>query len=383
MAKGIVGGEPAGFLYVGSNDFEGDHDNETLTKAAVLALAGTAGQELTFTCVPPGSGFRIGVDQDGDGFRDGTERDAGKDPADPNSIPFDCAGDPACAKCDRAIIKEGAKYSGARSKALVRCEGDKVNGKLPPATNCAVEAGSQLTKAATKLASGIAKACGGSDKICGGNLSGEITTPQLGWPVACPDFEGTGCTGATTDCGGITSCLQCIDDAAVDQAVDMYFDDLVATTPGSDVNKCQQAIGKETQKFLSAKAREIAKCWDARVKGKHGLQCPNAGAPVGSPARKAADKIAKAEDKARQKICKACGGADGLCDGNGDLTTAAIGAAATCPSVTVPGGPSCAAAIATVDDIVDCALCVTEFKVDCMDRAQVPGFVVYPSECSP
>jgi hypothetical protein len=37
--------------------------------------------------VPPGSGTRIGVDRDGDGFFDRTELDAGSNPADPGSIP--------------------------------------------------------------------------------------------------------------------------------------------------------------------------------------------------------------------------------------------------------------------------------------------------------
>jgi hypothetical protein len=185
-----------------------------------------------------------------------------------------------------------------------------------------------------------------------------------------------------SDCSGIT-CLQCIDNAAVDQAMSLYFDDFAASSAGTDVNKCQQTIGKETQKFLASKAKEIAKCWDGRIKGKHGRLCPDATATVGSPAQKAADKIAKAETKARQKICKACGGADALCNGTGDLSLAAIGAAPTCPSVTIPGGSACGGAIATLDDLVDCAFCVTEFKVDCMDRAQVPGLVTYPAECNP
>ncbi len=49
--------------------------------------AATAGQELTYTCVPPGSGVRIGIDRDEDGFPDRTEIEAGSDPADPNSVP--------------------------------------------------------------------------------------------------------------------------------------------------------------------------------------------------------------------------------------------------------------------------------------------------------
>lgn len=384
VKKGIVAGAPAGFLYIGSNAFESDYDGEpTTSKSALLALTATPGQELTFTCVPVGSGSRMGVDQDGDGFRDGTERDAGSDPANPNSVPNGCPDDPTCAKCERAIAKEGAKYSRARSKTLVKCELDKVKGSLLPATDCAVETSATLTQAAGKLASGVAKACGGSDKTCGAVLTGEVTPTALGWPTTCPDFESNGCTAAITDCSGITTCLQCLGDAAINQAMDLYFDDLVASTPGSDVNRCQQAIGKESQKFLASKAKEIAKCWDGRIKGTHGSVCPNPAAAPGSPARKAADKIAKADTKARDQICKACGGADALCNGIGDLTPVMIGSAPTCPAVTIPGGASCAAAINTLDDVVDCALCVTEFKVDCIDRAQVPGLVAYPAECNP
>ena len=47
----------------------------------------THGRAVTYTCVPPGSGERIGVDRDGDGFWDGDERDAHSDPADPASTP--------------------------------------------------------------------------------------------------------------------------------------------------------------------------------------------------------------------------------------------------------------------------------------------------------
>ncbi|NVB38233.1 hypothetical protein G6O69_37605 [Pseudenhygromyxa sp. WMMC2535] len=38
---------------------------------------------VTYTCVPPGSGWRMGVDRDGDGQRDGDELLWGNDPADP------------------------------------------------------------------------------------------------------------------------------------------------------------------------------------------------------------------------------------------------------------------------------------------------------------
>lgn len=91
----------------------------------------------------------------------------------------------------------------------------------------------------------------------------------------------------------------------------------------------------------------------------------------------------KAEAKRAAKTCKACGGGDHTCGGGDDLTPAAIGFAPNCPSITVPGGPSCAATITTLQDIVTSVGCVTEFKADCMDRASVPAVASYPAECNP
>jgi hypothetical protein len=42
---------------------------------------------MTYTCAPPGSGHRIGLDRDSDGFRDGDEDDHHTDPADPTDHP--------------------------------------------------------------------------------------------------------------------------------------------------------------------------------------------------------------------------------------------------------------------------------------------------------
>jgi DNA-binding beta-propeller fold protein YncE len=56
-----------------------------LTEAQIHHVAKAA--PVTFTCVPPGSGFRLGVDRDADGHRDGDEIIAGSDPADPYDQP--------------------------------------------------------------------------------------------------------------------------------------------------------------------------------------------------------------------------------------------------------------------------------------------------------
>src|SRR5206468_212332 len=68
--------------------FRSDRASEALlSDAALRAVAASAGQELTYTCVPPGSGVRVGVDRDEDGYFDRDEILAGSDPADPLSVP--------------------------------------------------------------------------------------------------------------------------------------------------------------------------------------------------------------------------------------------------------------------------------------------------------
>ena len=71
-----------------SGTFQSDRASEPpLTDAQLRAQAADAGQERTYLCVPPGSGVRVGIDRDEDGFFDRDEIDAGSDPADPSSTP--------------------------------------------------------------------------------------------------------------------------------------------------------------------------------------------------------------------------------------------------------------------------------------------------------
>jgi hypothetical protein len=88
VAKGEIAGVERGWLYVGNGQFETDRSGEGFfSDSSLRALADTAGQEITFTCVPLGSGLRIGVDRDGDSYGDGDERDHGSDPSDAGSVP--------------------------------------------------------------------------------------------------------------------------------------------------------------------------------------------------------------------------------------------------------------------------------------------------------
>jgi DNA-binding beta-propeller fold protein YncE len=85
IVKGIVGGEARGWVMTAGRKFRSDRAAEPVLTDAALRLRADPSQPLTYTCVPPGSGFRAGVDRDEDGFFDTDELDAGSDPSDPAS----------------------------------------------------------------------------------------------------------------------------------------------------------------------------------------------------------------------------------------------------------------------------------------------------------
>lgn len=79
MAKGLYGGNQRGFVYTTGGNFQSDKSGETHLKDDLLNDASLL---LTFTCVPPGSGHRIGIDRDDDGILDG-DNDPQLDPPKP------------------------------------------------------------------------------------------------------------------------------------------------------------------------------------------------------------------------------------------------------------------------------------------------------------
>ena len=93
VVHGYVSGLPRSFLYdSGSNTYEWDSVAQApITPAALRALANTAQQELTYTCVPPGSGVRVALDRDGDGVFNRDEVLAATDFANPGSVPGACS----------------------------------------------------------------------------------------------------------------------------------------------------------------------------------------------------------------------------------------------------------------------------------------------------
>jgi DNA-binding beta-propeller fold protein YncE len=78
VAKGESDHGEKGYLYdVASDRFLGNRRRDAPISDASLRLrAFQDGGELTYTCTPPGSGVRIGIDRDEDGVLDGDEEDA-------------------------------------------------------------------------------------------------------------------------------------------------------------------------------------------------------------------------------------------------------------------------------------------------------------------
>ena len=266
------------------------------------------------------------------------------------------------AKCTGAIVKAGAAFVQAEAKILQKCRDTQVKGK----TCDAGKTQASIDKAKVKLGTTITKACQGKDKSCN-TVDADDTQPSLtdiGWNIPnCPGFEGTACTNVTiTDCDDIPLCIQCIAEASVTQAINLYYPNGRPSSTGNKaLNKCQTGLGKAALGFLGAKSKALAKCWGNKIK--KGGSCP----------ADAAGAIATAKTKMDAAINKACTGLD----------NSAIALPATCLAVTPEGGSSCGGANSSLADVVDCVGCVTEFKVDCPDRVSaLGGGSTYPPNCA-
>lgn len=89
VAKAATGWSPAVGYYLTGGQFRPDLSFfPSLTDLSLRALV-NAGfyQSITYTCAPPGSGARVGIDRDNDGYADGDELWSGTNPANPNSHP--------------------------------------------------------------------------------------------------------------------------------------------------------------------------------------------------------------------------------------------------------------------------------------------------------
>ncbi len=87
IAKGRVNGQPRGWEYLGGGLWKPDKASAPNLTSADLRALGELGTELTVTGVPKGSGHRMGIDRDRDGYLDGDELDALSDPGSFESNP--------------------------------------------------------------------------------------------------------------------------------------------------------------------------------------------------------------------------------------------------------------------------------------------------------
>ena len=104
IVKGSVGGVERGWVRESGGLFMDDIGG-TIADAALRALATSEGP-LTYTCTPPGSGTRMGVERDGDGLLDGVETSTGVFVG-----PGDTGTDPALADTDGDGFDDGVEVS--------------------------------------------------------------------------------------------------------------------------------------------------------------------------------------------------------------------------------------------------------------------------------
>lgn len=74
VAKTRMGNREAGYLYLGDGSFDLDKKGPPpISDTRLRGLANRSSGEITYTCVPPGSGVRIALDRDEDGVFNGNE----------------------------------------------------------------------------------------------------------------------------------------------------------------------------------------------------------------------------------------------------------------------------------------------------------------------
>jgi hypothetical protein len=96
VVKGSVGGIARGWVYQPASDDFQDDTGGTIADGPLQTLAGTEGP-LTYTCVPPGSGDRMGINRDRDTLLDGNDNCPDAD----NDSQTDTDGDLAGDACDQ------------------------------------------------------------------------------------------------------------------------------------------------------------------------------------------------------------------------------------------------------------------------------------------
>ncbi len=269
----------------------------------------------------------------------------------------------ATEKCRAAVVKESAKITQAIAKSLQKCEEGVRTGKIIGPCPDAGTAG-KITGAKSKTGAAVAKACGTS--------TGEFNFGS------CPNTQGpngvaTCNTILVTSKSAEGDCLACLGEEHAQESAKASYAAFV--NPGADktLSKCQASIGKAAAGFFVARSKSLSKCQAGVLGGKLTGPCPTGD-------QKTVDAIAKAQTKMEDTICKACGGADKLCDGVDDYTAGAIGFPANCPRFQVDGGLG--APVTTLTELVSCLVAQNVGRTDCTDAQALPNdATALPGQC--
>lgn len=92
VATTWFGGQEESYLYLADHGVFAPDENDARSLSDADLRQRALIRPVTYTCVPVGSGQRIGLDADLDGCYDRSEKAAGTDPRDASSVPGDCAG---------------------------------------------------------------------------------------------------------------------------------------------------------------------------------------------------------------------------------------------------------------------------------------------------
>jgi len=153
VVKGTISGVTRGWWMSASNTFTPDSSSDAaLTDASLRALASTPGQELTFTCVPPGSGQRLGIDRGGVG--DSSQPDGIRDANQCGDVTADGIAGNADVTAERAAL---AGLSTPRAPGKCNVAGGA--GSSPP--TCDIVDLVVLRRALANLAPGLSTGCNG------------------------------------------------------------------------------------------------------------------------------------------------------------------------------------------------------------------------------
>jgi DNA-binding beta-propeller fold protein YncE len=321
IVKGTIAGESRGWLMHNvSGMFQSDKTAEApLSDGDLRALSSTPGQELTYTCVPPGSGVRMGIDRDEDAVLDGDEPGGG--PGQSQSKDQQ--------KCINELNKNFAKVAKAQGKDICKCIQDGSKGKLSGQTIEACTTADNHGRVAKAKQKTLSKA-----------------------PAKCavaPDFGATDPNTVNQVALGKELSLvheifgSDLDAAIIDQGID------------KDGGKCQVAVAKAVQKCQDTKLKEFNRCKKDGLKGKAGP--PEADLPFDDATdlrlcmgRDPKGKITKACDtKLSDKISQSCAG-------NLDVF----------PACGVPGSPEDLREC--LDRLVRCEVCRGLNAVDDLER---------------